>query len=137
MSETNDFIADPRRVLLGMFAAPVVPSFAAEIPTFKFLDFWPLAMFGFLSIITLYLPWVLWKLRRTRHPFLTCVLIGGLSAPGLLGYVVGIVAGLAGFPAAVIGIIMVTLPLGLIGGAVFWLCAVWRSEGWESAGAEI
>lgn len=127
----GDFVADPRRVLLGMIAAPIVPSLAAVIPQSFFPSFLAVATLGLLSILTLYLPLVLWRLRRTRHPFLTCVLIGGISAPGLIGYSIAIILGMvAGAPAAPLMLMAATFPLGAIGGAVFWLCAVWRSERW-------
>ena len=131
MTDLNGFIAHPGRVLLGIFAAPLVPSLAAEIPAFKFLDFWPLLFLGFFAVLVPFLPLVLWRLRRTRHPFWACVLIGGLSAPGLLGYIVAIFATLGGFPTVLPMLMAITFPLGAIGGAVFWLCVVWRSDGWD------
>jgi hypothetical protein len=127
----NGFIADPRRVLAGTLAAPLVPSIGAAILNMQIFEFWPVAILGLLSVITLYLPLVLWSLPRTQHPFIACVLLGGISAPGLIGYGLSIMAGFAiGAPAAPIIIMMLTFPLGAVGGATFWLCTVWCSEGW-------
>jgi hypothetical protein len=138
MSEMNDFIADPRRVLLGAIAAPLIASLVAEIPTFGFESFWGLFLLGFLSVVTLYLPLVLWRLRRTRRPLLTCVVVGGLSAPGLLGYSVSIVGSLVmADPRVIMFPLIATFPLGAIGGAIFWLSAVWRSEGFTQQDARL
>ena len=57
--QLNGFIADPRRVLLGMFVAPAVGALATEVPTFTFQSYWGVALLGWLSVITLYLPLVL------------------------------------------------------------------------------
>ena len=130
----NDFVADPTRVLLGAIAAPVLAALFTEIPTFHFRDYWTVALLGLLSVVTLYLPLVLWRLRRTRHPFWACVILGGLSAPGLLGYALGIMGSfITGQPAVIFLTMVLVFPLGAIGGAIFWLCAVWRSEGFEQA----
>ena len=130
--QLNGFIADPRRVLLGMFVAPAVGALATEVPTFTFQSYWGVALLGWLSVITLYLPLVLSRLRRTSRPFLTCVIVGGISAPGLLGYAVAVVGGLlTADPAWIVFPLAATFPLGAIGGAVFWLCVVWRADGWE------
>lgn len=134
MSQFNDFIADPRRVVLGMIVAPAAGALAAEVPTFLLRDFWQIWLLGLLSVVTLYLPLVLWRLPRTRHPFLTCVVVGAVSAPGLVGYSVAIMISLLGVGAGWAGLVLlVTFPLGAIGGAAFWLAAVWRSEGWKNA----
>ena len=129
----NGFIADPRRVVLGMIAAPAAGALATEIPTFAFRDFWTIAFLGLLSVVTLYLPLVLWRLRRTYRPFLTCVVVGAISAPGLLGYAVSLIGGLLmAEPALIFLPLAATFPLGAIGGAIFWVCAVWRSDGFET-----
>ena len=128
----NGFIADPRRVLLGAIVAPTVGALATEVPTFTFESYWGIWLLGFFSVVTLYLPLVLWRLRRTSRPLLTCILVGGLSAPGLFGYALSIVGGLTVDPAFIFFPLLFTFPLGAIGGAAFWLCAVWRSEGFAS-----
>jgi hypothetical protein len=123
------FVADPRRVLLGTVLSPIVPSAAAAIPQFSLPSFWAVVTLGLLSVLTLYLPLVLWRLPHTRHPFWTCVLLGGLSAPGLFGYSLAIILGIAaGAPAAPLLVLLFTFPLGALGGVVFWLCVVWRSD---------
>lgn len=130
MSVVNDYVADPRRVLLGAFAAPLIASLATEVPTFRLTHYWGICFLGFMSVISLYLPIILWRLPRTRRPFLTCVAIGAISAPGILGYAIAIIGGLLVWPLGAL-IVVATFPLGAIGGAVFWVCAVWLADGWE------
>ena len=85
MHSLNAFVADPRRVLLGAIAAPAVASLAAELPIFSFADFWAFFFLGLMSVITLYLPIVLWNLCHTRRPLWTCIWVGAVSAPGIIG----------------------------------------------------
>lgn len=124
---------DWRRVLLGIVAAPIVPSLlfgatnggpAAIGPVIL-----PLVGLGFLSVLTLYLPLLAWRLPRSRRPLMTCVLVGIVAAPGPVGYVFGAIGLLlAGELWFVPGILILTAPLGAIGGFTFWLCAIWEGR---------
>ena len=130
-ADRPEFVPDPRRVLLGIIVAPVAPSLVATLPQSLLPSFGALATLGLLSVLTLFLPLILWRLPHTRHPFWTCVLLGGFSAPGLFGYLLALVLGItAGAPAAPLFVLLATFPLGAVGGAIFWLCVVWRSDGW-------
>ena len=129
-------ILDSSRLLLGTIAAPLAGSLAAALFSRNFVVFWPVAGFGFLSVLFLYLPLIAWTLPRTRRPFLTCVLLGGIAAPGPLGYIFmafDLAEGSGGLAAA---IFTDTAPLGLVGGLVFWSCVAWNNPGiGDGAGA--
>lgn len=128
----GEFVADPKRVLLGVIVAPVVPSLGVTIFQFSFPSFGGVVTLGLMSILTMFLPLVLWRLPRTRHPFWTCVVVGGFSAPGLFGYTMAVIMAFAvSAPITPLMVLLITFPLGAVGGAVFWLCVVWRSEAWK------
>ncbi len=121
---------DWRRILLGIVAAPVVPALLFGPSSLGMI--WQVAALGFASVIFLFLPLLAWRLPRTRHPLLTCIVAGAVAAPGPFGYAF-VLIGLAyhsGWLA--LGTLLFAAPLGAIGGFVFWLCAVWdgaaRSE---------
>jgi hypothetical protein len=120
------FVADPKRIVLG---AVVAPTAASLIGSISMGDFWSLWLVALLSTMPVYLAVILWRLPRTTRPLLTCLLIGALTAPGIVGYIFGLVGTMVAADAsAMLVILFFSAPFGLLGGAVFWLCAVWRSE---------
>lgn len=120
------YVAEPKRVLLGAIVAPTGASLIA-IGWGDPLSLW---LFAMLSTMPLFLPAVMWRLGRTKYRFLTCVIVGGVTAPGICGYALGIVGALVvegglDFLAATL---LFAVPLGIVGGMIFWLCAVWKSD---------
>lgn len=117
----------PLRMLAAAVAASAVPSVMVTLPSL--VDAWPLFFMGCVSIFTLYLPLVLWRLPRSRHPFLTCVILGALAAPGPIGIglAIGLAIGAIGGVGTLIFVLGMTAPLGAVGGAVFWFGAVWKN----------
>jgi hypothetical protein len=92
------------------------------------------AGFGFSSVIVVFLPLLAWRLPRTRHPLLTCVVAGAGAAPGPVGYFFGLMILPHDSGRIALGILLYTAPLGAIGGFVFWLCAVWDGGGFAARG---
>lgn len=114
---------------LGLVAAPVVPALAFTFPTFA--DAGSLIAFGALSVITLFFPLLVVILPRTGRPFLTSVVVGALIAMGPFGIIVAAAsagAGPFGAAEALIYLLAITAPLGAVGGAAFWFCALWRNR---------
>jgi hypothetical protein len=123
-------LLNPGRMALGVVAGSAVPSLVVGPGGLRDGSFWILFLFGCLSILTVYLPLMIWRLPRTRWPFLTCMILGGLAAPGPIVIALAIVSALgqAGEMAGLFGLVFLfTAPLGLVGGCVFWLCVVWRN----------
>lgn len=115
----------PGRTILGLVCGVAVPSLAASCVLSIGEEQGPLrdvlsgaagfALFGTMSILTLFLPLILWRLPRATNPVVTCVLLGMISGPGPLGYFVA-----TAFPF----ILVTTFAMGAFGGFVFWLVAV-------------
>jgi hypothetical protein len=123
-------LLNPGRVALGLVAGSAVPSLVVGPGGLGDESYWLLFLFGCLSILTVYLPLMIWRLPRTRRPFLTCALLGALAAPGPIVIALAIISALgqAGEMTGLVGFVyLFTAPLGLVGGCVFWLCVVWRN----------
>jgi hypothetical protein len=118
------FSLNAARVLLGALAASAVPAVAFTFPRLD--DARGVFAMGCLSIFTVYLPLMAWRLPRTRHPLLLSIALGILAAPGPIGLGLA-VAALFYAPVAAPLIMLSLAPLGALGGLVFWLCALWRN----------
>ena len=113
--------------MLGLLVAPVVPPLLFAVAVRSGEGIGVLIFFGFMSVFILYLPLILWRLPRTRHPFQTCLLAGIVASPGPFGYVLMVIA-ISGGAWAGLLIFAFTGPLGAVGGFVFWMCAFWRGD---------
>ena len=114
------------RWTLGLAAAPVVPALAFTFPSFVGADI--LVVLGAISVITVFFPLLVVVLPRTCRPLLASIVVGALAAIGPVGIIVA--AGEGRAMAALLALIEVgvrTAPLGAVGGAVFWFCALWRN----------
>lgn len=108
------------RIFFGALAASAVPSLVLTYPNFA--DARSVFFLGCLSIFTIYLPLMAWRLPHSRRPLLLAILLGVAAAPGPIGLGIAVV-----MPVAAPMVVLVAAPFGAIGGLVFWLCALWRN----------
>lgn len=130
LNDQPAILPNPWRVVLGTSAAVILPAVLGGLPGFELMEVGTLAAFGLLSVATMYLPLLRWLLPKTRQRLLACIILGAVAAPGPVGYAMalgGMLFTEAGATAAAL-ILLVTAPFGLLGGFIFWLCAMWRIE---------
>lgn len=131
----------PLRLLLALLLAPFVPSLMLALASMlawrnmsivTSMSF--VLVMGYAAMLFPFGPLLAWRLTTTRRPFLFCVLAGAVSAPGPLGYMLltgGILRGTDGLVASA-SLLTGLAPLGIIGGCVFYMCAIWRDPGFAT-----
>lgn len=116
------------RLMLGLLLAPTVPSaLMVVLASGEGLQgFLFMSLLGLMAVAIPFTPLMAWRLPRTRHPLLTTILLGALSAPGPFGYTLALVGSLGEGPSLVAAVLLTTTPFGALGGLIFYMCAIWR-----------
>ena len=114
------------RTVIGFLVAPIIaglPVILANPPEWMTV-FLMVSALAYAHVLFASFPLFLWLRRRRVAPtFFTCVLAGGASVI-LLWVLVGLYSG----PVVLLAMGIAT-PLGVLGGALFWLIACWGVPG--------
>ena len=123
--------AHPGRLMLGAMAAFIIPAAIGALVMRG--GFFPLVIFGAMSVLAVFLPLVAWQLPNARHPLLTCLVLGAIASPGPAGYALMVMSLFSGISFLIPLGLLIAAPHGIAGGFVFWLCVIWRNPDFGAA----